>query len=897
MLKYKIKACHSALKDFKCILFTFLNQGFLNKLAFFSFIVFSGILLSFLTSCSQEKHTFVSKNFHNTTAHYNAYFLAREKMKEIEMQISSGNVDDYNKILSVYPEISEATLSTIKPPLEEVIKKASLIHEKHKNSKWLDDGYTIIGKSYYYKHEYPSAMAFFKFVNSNSKDNNARHAALALLMRTYTDSADYFSAKAVSDYIKKKEKEGEVLSPENAKDFYLARAYYHQKLEEYDQMTINLEKAAPLLMTREEKARINFILGQLHQMQESDSCNSLAYQNYKMTIKRNPPYHLLFHSKLYLTQVSELSKSGSNKKVYRYFKKLLNDKKNIEYRDKLYYELARHELRQDNQEKAIENLEKSLREKSRNISQKGLSYLKLAEIYYDSENYDLSKLYYDSTIALWNQEDKRYKPISVRQKSLAEFVGYKQTVQREDSLQKLSKLSKEQLDEHINRVIANEKEESERRAAIAAAKEKEKLLEPSTDFLNSGNEMSSFPLTNPVAIASGREEFFKIWGNRKLEDNWRRSQKENLDFAEEKLNDQTPDATARDTSAGDTVAAVVNKDLYYQDIPVTPQQLDSSNKRIEVALYNIGKIYNQKLNEPEKSIKTFDNLLQRFPGSGYEAEIYYFIYLIYKNKNDQSQAEFYKNKLLGEFPTSLYAKLLKNPNYLQDTKLANQQAHLKYKEVFELYKAGSYKATDSLINMIRIEFPDNDIEDKLTLLSIMCLGQTSNALVYKNKLEEFIEDYSGSPLVPKAEEMLVASEAFIGRKSEKGQQINLADAKYSTELNRPHYLVVVLPKNIPAQNVVSGFKSFNKTNQPSTEQLNVEVIPFTDTSYTVVVKGFKEKFPAQVYLNKLKTEKSFFQNNGYIMHPVFIITNHNYQLFQEAKNLDGYLKFFKEKYQ
>ena len=66
----------------------------------------------------------------------------------------------------------------------------------------------VIGKSYYYRHEYPIALAFFKFVNSNSKEDKGRHAALVFLMRTYIDSLDYSSAKAASDYINKKQKEG-----------------------------------------------------------------------------------------------------------------------------------------------------------------------------------------------------------------------------------------------------------------------------------------------------------------------------------------------------------------------------------------------------------------------------------------------------------------------------------------------------------------------------------------------------------------------------------------------------------------------------------------------------------------------------------------------------------------
>jgi tetratricopeptide (TPR) repeat protein len=893
MLNTRKEKCYHYLGNFKFILFTASNQSFLNKLRLSLFIIPFTIITLFLSSCSQEKHTFVSKNFHNTTAHYNAYFLAREKMKEVDMQIKTANIDDYNKVLFVYPAITEATIGTIKAPLEEVIKKASLINEKHKNSNWLDDSYVIIGKAYFYRHELPTAMAFFKFVNSNTKDDEARHAALVLLMRTYIDSADYTSAKSVSDYIQKKTEGGEIISEENAKDLYLTKAYYHQKLDEFEKMIPNLEKAEPNLKTRDEQARIHFILGQLYQAYQTDSTDAKAYNHYRKTIKKNPPYELLFHSKLYLTQVSELSKSSNRNRVERYFKKLLKDKKNLEYKDKIYYEIARYELRQNNTPKAINNLEKSLQVSSKNKSQKGLSYLKLGEIYYDDEKFDLSKVYYDSAVAVWDTGDKRYKAIASRQKTLAEFVGYKQTVHREDSLQRLAKMPKEQLDKFIDEIIVQEKEKEKELALQQKLRDKLAKQNANTPTIDmTGDNNSTFALTNPIAIISGKAEFIKIWGNRQLADNWRRSQKDNFDFAEDNLVDSI--AAKKDTLIADPENEVVNKDIYYKDIPYTKGQVDTSNKKIEIALYNIGKIYQQKLNEPNNSIASFEDLLKRFPNSEYEAEIYYFIYLIYNNKNETQKSEVYKNKVLNEFPTSLYAKLLRNPNYLRDNKLANQQAHLKYKEAYDLYRANSYKAADSLIKITRIEFPDNDIDDKLALLNILILGQTSNAVVYKGKLQEFIDVYATSPLVPKAKELLGAADEFISKKDSKGEQIGLNDAKYSTELNKPHYLVAVLPKKVASKKVINEFNNYHR--MMNEKGLTTEFAAFSDSSYAIVVKGFQEKFGGQVYLNKLKNEKSFFTNNGYIEHPVFIITDHNYELFHDSKNLNGYLNFFKEKY-
>ena len=63
-----------------------------------------------------------------------------------------------------------------------------------------------------------------------------------------------------------------------------------------------------------------------------------------------------------------------------------------------------------------------------------------------------------------------------------------------------------------------------------------------------------------------------------------------------------------------------------------------------------------------------------------------------------------------------------------------------------------------------------------------------------------------------------------------------------------------------------------------------------------MVKGFGDKFPAQVYLNNLKTGKSFYEKNGYSKNPTFIISDHNYELFLNSKVVEAYLKFYKANY-
>jgi TolA-binding protein len=81
--------------------------------------------------------------------------------------------------------------------LDDIIKKASLPIQHRPGSDWTDDSYVLIGKARYYKKEYEDAGKTFKYVNSTSKDANAKHEALIWLMRTFLALKEYENAAAV----------------------------------------------------------------------------------------------------------------------------------------------------------------------------------------------------------------------------------------------------------------------------------------------------------------------------------------------------------------------------------------------------------------------------------------------------------------------------------------------------------------------------------------------------------------------------------------------------------------------------------------------------------------------------------------------------------------------------
>lgn len=202
-------------------------------------------------ACSPERNNVFSKTYHNIAARFNAYFFAREKLDEIERNIWQAHDDNYNRILSIYPQPDTSLINSMEDDFDHVIKMASLAIQRHKNSRWVDDSYVLIGKVRFYRSDFPNAVETFKFVNTKSDDDNARHQALIGLMRTFIENNESANAVAVSDYLKK-----ETLNSDNKKQLHLVRAWYYQKFEDLPNMALHLAEAAPNLSKKEHGARM-----------------------------------------------------------------------------------------------------------------------------------------------------------------------------------------------------------------------------------------------------------------------------------------------------------------------------------------------------------------------------------------------------------------------------------------------------------------------------------------------------------------------------------------------------------------------------------------------------------------------------------------------------------------
>lgn len=855
------------------------------------------LLAIVLGSCAPERNTLLSNSYHDMTAHYNAYFIAKEHIKAIEATIEQQHDWNYNLILPIFPQFDSAAASSFTPQIEDCIEKASLAIQRHKGSKWEDDSYVLVGKARFYSLDYQNAVETFKYVNTKGEDDDAKHEALVALMRTFIEYKESNNAIAVSDYLKK-----EKLNKRNLKNLYLTRGYLYQKSENLNGMVQNLIQAEELITNLKERARINFIIGQVYQ---SLGFDGEAYSYYKRTLKNNPPYELSFYTKLNMAQVTQLAKSNDAKKIRKYFRKLLKDRKNEEFKDKIYYEMAKFEVRHGNLDLGIDYYNLSVRSSVNNNRQKAHSYLSLGKIYYDSlAKYKTAKLYYDSTLSVLPKDELEYAEIEARQKILENFVNQYTIIQVNDSLLNLSYLSEDSLDRFLTAHIAREEAlEQQRREEEKKRKRNEARLaaNASNPFTQSTREIGSnnfegttWYFYNTAAVSRGKSDFRRLWGDRELEDNWRRSSSSGSVGSSEEDDVEVPDDpnkkqdTKTDKPASDDDEFKIDKSALIASIPKTEEEKQLLLDEIEEAMYQLGNIYNFDLEEKYNSIETFETMLNRFPASEYRHEVMYLLYLIFRELDNQPKAEFYKNLLINEAPESIYAKLIINPNYRAESQAASEKLKKIYAEAYAEYLNGNYGVAMARANDGLRDYPDNDFVDNMALLKILIQGKSESIYKYQYELNNFIKTYSESELLPYADSLVSASERY---------QINLVNstrARFNENLSGEHFFIFAYETD---QELSDALPQYFNTLIEGNETLKTGNLILDENHSMILISSFEDKTSAVAFNLRVIQENPAEKINKTGKFSNFVITKDNFNILYQTKELDTYLRFYRKTYQ
>ena len=437
---------------------------------FFRFSIGAALLLFVLIACDPAKNSAVNRFYHSTTSHYNGYFNANLLLDQALSDYRRNVVEDYYTLLPLQNYPDTGAVKNLYPAIDTAIAKCTKVIQNHsmpgsarpsrkkeENNNYIDENWTTVGRASYIRRDYEQAMKNFMFIKkfyTNDESNFVGELWMAktnLVLGKYTEAGfnldildqalisekEAAKQKMFKNFIKnlkksKKEKEKEdelaTLPKEIYPEMYLTKAELNLIRGEKEEAIINLNLAARHIRRKADKARVYFILGQLNE----DGGNApAAIANYTRVLQSSAPYEMAFSARL------KRAFLGGSDKLIKDLNKMLDDPKNAEFKDQIYYALANIELSKGNEPQAVHYLTEAAFYSTTNSRQKGMAYEKMGDLRFAKKDYIPAQKYYDSCGRVINDKYPNAGAIRNKAAKLSELVQAVELAQFEDSVHEL----------------------------------------------------------------------------------------------------------------------------------------------------------------------------------------------------------------------------------------------------------------------------------------------------------------------------------------------------------------------------------------------------------------------------------------------------------------------------
>ncbi|MBL8002064.1 MAG: tetratricopeptide repeat protein [Flavobacteriales bacterium] len=860
-----------------------------------------------LAGCSTEKDAFLNRTFHRLTTRDNGWFNANTKLDERVAEMEKAYEFDFDEVLPIFIVGSEEDAKAMVPDMEKCIEKCSTVIDRHnmeiagkQKNVWIDDSYFVIGKAHFYKRSYFDAERTFDYIGRRFKGEDRQAEARLWLARTYIEGQQYAKAQSVLDEVKNMKE-----LPKRFPHDHLSAVQADLDLRrgKVDDAIVSLERAATIAEAKSDRVRWSFILAQLYQVKGQED---KAVAQYQKVARMNPPYEMGFHAQIFEVLAFD---RGSSDALRKRLRRMLKDEKHVDHFDMIHYALADLDLKENKDSAAIVELKTSCRVSTTDTRQKAKSFLRLADLYFDDRVYPAAQAYYDSTVSLIDEEHKRFEEVSTRAEVLGELVEQLNIIAREDSLQAFAQLDPKEQEKQIRRMI-KERERAEEEKKAQEAESRELTTNPTPDAPkpggggSTGGDKGNWYFYNPQQVSRGAAEFKKKWGNRPLEDNWRRKDKGGSLTSESPEEGGEEAAEGSDGKEGGKEAGDEPwKDpaSYMKDVPSDTAALAASNAKVCSALYVAGTIYKEKLRDIDNAIESFEVLNNRFEDCRYTPESHYQLYRIYLDKErtgnffdlEGKGSKYYADIIIERWPDSEFARLVKDPALLMNDEKNRQQEEAAYEALYREHRNGNHLQVITGCNTVLANEPANHLRAKYQLLKAMAVGGLHQPDAFRAALTEVVTLYAGTDEAKAAADILAALD-----KQAAGTKVSEATAEpegYQFE-EGTHQVLLIYPTSAGSVDQAKARISDFCAQVMRGEKIDVTSSLLDDQQRLVVLSSFPSSEKAMELIGLFQAERSKLRGINDKGYPLFAITPGNFALLFKSKDVEGYRAFFLERY-
>ena len=818
------------------------------------------LVIILLAGCSRKKDKFLNKGFHSTTTKYNYLFNGNNLLNQGKNEINVSVLDNFWDVLPTEKsslkqdtkfEKKENENSNLFAQSEE---KAVLVIQKHamniggkEKNPQMDQAYFLLGESRYFDQRFIPALEAFNYILF--KYPTSELVNKAKIWREKINIKLNYNELAVDNLNNIKNKGRLSKDDKTNLNVVLSQAYLN--LKKTDSALHYLKIASENTTDLKYKARYFFILGQLYSNLDKKDSSSIFFDRIIKLHRKIPRDY-------YVYSFIEKSKNYENQnEAILELIELENDIENKEYLSVIFHQIANLKLEINADSLAINYYNKSLRSPAKDYLVNVKNHNILADYYFDNKQYLSSAAHYDSTLLNIRNDKRLYRKITKKRSSLDDVIYYELSVKKNDSILRLVNMSEDERVLFFNSYLQKIKDKLKFEEDIIDNKNNISLASK-TNSISSKDAL--FYFYNPTAVAYGKNEFKKLWGQIKRTDNWRNGQKK---------------ATSKvlNTKKSNILQKKQPRDLesYLKTIPSSLTVIDSISIQLDYAYFQLASIYSSKFLDYDLSNNKIAKINFEIKN---DKIILPAKYLNYKNclvLGLIKKADSIKLDIIKNYPDSKYAEILNNPDSLASSELDNLTEI--YSGLFKDFQNQKYTQLIVELDELIATYETDPLVPKMQLLKASAVARIQGFESYKTILEFISTNYSNS--VEGKEAKILLDQVIPLLKNSKFEQMDEGEN---------FKLIYSFPKENKKETEL--FKV--QLNLAVKDLKNIELSSSTDiydNSITFVVLHGLKSFDGAMGLNII-LEK----NKNIINDSSFVISSKNYQILQIHKNLSLYLK-------
>ena len=900
-------------------------------------IWFAGLvaLAAVAGGCSTQNNTVATRSFHQTKVKYNIFFNGNIAFEEGQQAIIKANEDDFSAVIPLYPvsnhKAAEASASQMDKTIEKCRKCIKLHSIKAKPKpdpkkrkdpnykQWLEQEefnnqmgnvWLRLGEAEFYKGDFLGSVGTFNYVIRHYEHDAEVVARCQLrVARAYAEMGWQYEAEDMLNKVNV-----DALSRKNASEYAAAKADVLLKGKQYHEAIPFVKLAMPDEKRKVHRPRFMYVLGQLYQ---AEGKRKEAAEAYKRCIRMAPVPAMDFNARINLAMMQ-------GKSAIKSLEKMAKLAKNKDKLDCIYGAIGNIYLAAGDTASALDYYALAIEKSTQAGPEKAAILVKAGDIYYDHRDYVPAQPCYQEAVTIIPAENEDYARLLRRSETLDELIAAYGTVQLQDSLQRLSKMTPEEQRAIVDKIIEDliKAEEAAAEAELIAQREAENegLQSVNTqNMLGGGGAAADWYFYNAQLVRSGKQQFVKQWGTRMLEDNWRRRSKTevttfanndsgNEDNPEDTDNPDNPEGT--DSIASQVPETDTHKPEYYlQQIPKTEEDIALSDSLIADALYDLIYIYQDKVGDQELADETFAEFERRFPNDRRLVDLYYMKYLQALKAQDDAAAEHYRQEIIRRWPDTDQARIVAQPDYFEKLKRMAQEQDSVYEATYNAYRKSDFATVKANKQHAEAEYPLSPLMPRFLFLNAVAVARTDGQDAFIVELKDMVARYPESELGAMAKDML----AMMGQgmESQKGDMTSdlselrqqsteqddeaASDEKqFSAETNTPGLILLCLPEadEQKLNKLLYEVALFNFS-QFLIRDFDLQKMPVWEEGCALRISGFENFGETEWYLGL--TEKNaelqlFFKE---LQVKPLRISEDNYKLIPGTFSVEEYEQFLK----